>query len=203
MKVAVALASNDMVYTDCAMSLMSMVTYTRDVAANVLPFVINKKSAITDRNRCDLVNIAKENGADKILLIDPDMTFPPHTLLSLIKTGKDIISTYCTQRQPPYNTTALHLDLTTRLNPSNTGGIVKVKWIGTPTMLIDMTVFEKIGMPYFKAEYYPATDQWEGCDLWFCRRAQEKGYDVWCHAELSKEIGHLGTHPFKLSDFFT
>lgn len=202
LKIAIAVASNDMIYTDTAMSLISMLTYSLYKVKNVHPFVINKKSAITDLNHCDLVHIAKENKADKILFFDPDQTFPANSLEKLLSHKKDYVSTYCTQRQAPFKTTAMHLDGKVRLTPLNAEGLIEVKWIGNPLSLISMSVLDKIDYPYFRVTLDMEKREWQGCDLWLCKRMREEGIKIWCDTELSKEIGHIGCYPFKLGDFY-
>jgi glycosyltransferase involved in cell wall biosynthesis len=100
------------------------------------------------RNRNLLVQIAIDSGADYVLFLDSDMTFPPDMLLKLLAHGKDIVGVPYPKRQPPYEL------LGAPLNPADAqSGLAEFEWLPSGLMLIKTDVFRKLPAPWYFESY--------------------------------------------------
>lgn len=131
-------------------------------------------------NRMNAVNIATENQCSHLLFVDTDMFFDQMAIKKLIdhaENGLDIIGARYNKRVYPVVSTVPDI---TELS--------SVPFCPTGFLLINMEVFAKIGTPYFwlDEKVFPDSE-----DAYFCRRAIECGYKVWCDPLI--QIGHLGT----------
>lgn len=71
-------------------------------------------------------------------------------------------------------------------------GLVKADAVGTGAILTDRKVLKEFmddSSPPFLNYYDDEGNRKEGLDLAFCRRARERGYDVWAH--LDYEYSHM------------
>lgn len=59
----------------------------------------------------------------------------------------------------------------------------KVSYCGFGIMLVKYEVFEKLEWPYWKNEHRPGQVT-KGEDVYFCHKAQEAGYDIWCEPKV-------------------
>ena len=167
--------------------------------------IIESKELVTDfliRISCDivsnrtwLVNEAIKNGGTHILFVDADMYFPMTTLKQLLSHGKEIVGVEYNKRQFPLTGVYEPLD-----EKSETE-LYKAKHVGTGFLLIDLSIFEKLGIP--KEEGGRRTPWFSfgrdsqgalamGEDVWFCNVARDAGYDVWIDPTI--KIGHLGEY---------
>lgn len=152
------------------------------------------------RNRNALVEVAKEKGATHLMFIDNDMIFPPSGIVRLLDHDKDIVGAPYNARgvpdKPIVSTVKLSDDYTSGkydLNAQMPSQLFKCFGMGTGFMLIKMSVFDKLKKPYFVAfEDEDGTHHTE--DIEFCRRAIEKGIDVWCSPTI--RMGHVGTYVY-------
>ena len=55
--------------------------------------------------------------------------------------------------------------------------------------------------PWFTFNYNPdaevAGDRWTGEDYWFCGLLREAGIQVYCDADLSRQVQHIGEVEYK------
>jgi hypothetical protein len=63
-------------------------------------------------------------------------------------------------------------------------------------VLVHRSVYEKIPQPHYLQDYVPEINLEIGEDIYFCNKAKEAGFDVWCDHELSKELSHIGIFHF-------
>ena len=73
-----------------------------------------------------------------------------------------------------------------------------MKIIPTGCLLIRMRVFDKIPKPWFSTRI--EGEKIQGEDYYFCDRAREAGFEIWCDGDLSREIGHIGQAVYRLDD---
>lgn len=188
MRIAIIVPSPDMVHTDFAMSLTNMVTYTSMQQRYQLG-IINPRSSLVQKGRWDGVRQALELGADKILFIDSDQTFPPDALVRLLHRDKDIVgATYRLRHEEvEYTARDAHGD---RIDFSQREGLHQVASNGLGFTLIDTEVFKKLPQPWFNVSMIDG--RWISEDESFFHDAENEGYKVWVDADLTKEVGHVG-----------
>lgn len=192
-RIAIAVPSGDMVHADFAMAYAQLC-----MASAGLPLrLITAKSSIVAQARNTGVDRAREAEADFLLFLDSDMVFPPTTLLRLLLRKKDIVGATYTKRVAPFEILGTKLpDQPTLL----TGDLLEMQRIPTGCLLINMRVFDKLTKPYFRFDV-DALGQIVGEDYVFCDRAREAGFQIWCDAPLSRELGHIGQSIHRLPPF--
>jgi len=190
-KIALCFPSADMVHADFALSLAGMCHSSGPLDINI----INNKSSIVAIARNNGVHMAQEWGAEYMLFLDSDMVFNRGTLLRLLAHKKDIVGATYTKRVPPFSILGGALaggDI------DETGELAEMSHMPTGCLLIRMAVFEKLSKPYFRFENDETTGAITGEDYVFCARARTAGFQVWCDVVLSREIGHIGQHIFRV-----
>lgn len=144
-------------------------------------------------NRERLVQKAIELGATHILFVDSDMIFPENALSKLLSHDKDIIGT-------TYHTKGLEKIVTHKIQDKEIsinewhGELLKCTGVGTGFIFIKTEVFKKLKQPWFFWESNEKGELVTGEDVWFCRKAREAGYDIWC--DISITMGHIGNYIF-------
>ncbi len=150
------------------------------------------------RARNAIVDAAQKVNADWLLMLDDDMVI--NTLVTsgpteaydflrkMIAHDKDVCGALYFQR------VGNCMPVLMKANSEDSGyrflredelehRLQRVDVAGGGCLLIKMRVFDKIKAPYFEPEF-----QW-GTDIQLCRKAIEKGMEVW--ADTSIELGHL------------
>jgi len=159
---------------------------TDDDKAGMLP--IATSGCYIEDNRNGLVNffLNSKIPLTHVLWIDTDMQFPEDGLLRLLAHDKDIVGANYRTRTPPYACAGIYeYGDTETMKP----GLRKMRQIPTGFLLVKFEVFQKLPFPWFK----PGLHNEARDDVYFCRLAQEHGYDIWCDNDLSKEIVHIDT----------
>jgi hypothetical protein len=137
-----------------------------------------------------------------ILWIDSDMVYNPDDALRLIASEKPITGAlYCDVYNKltcgKWNIEALNREhfmprYTMQELQENVDdeGYVPVDWQGFGLLAIRHGVCESMGFPWFKAEQLE-NDDYEyliGEDIWFCRKAKEKGFQS--YIDMGVSVGH-------------
>jgi hypothetical protein len=197
MKVAIAVASGDMVHAQFAQCLAGLVGYS--TAKGISVQLITSGGTLIAPQRADLAAEAVQLGADAILWIDSDMVFPVDSLERLAQHGKDIVAcVYSTRREPLGTTAFLTEDFDDNLwIDDEAQGLVTVNCCGMGLMLTSTKVFLDLAEPWFDIQYNAELKDWLGEDVYFCRKAGALGFETYIDQDLSKEVGHLGTFEFR------
>jgi len=173
-----------MVHTDFAMCLARAIHATRAHDNSIAIAIINRRSSVIAKGRHETVVEAQSIGADKLLFIDSDMTFPQDAFLRMLQHNGRVIGCNCSRRvEPIVGTARINGELLT----AEETGTTFVDQIGFGITLIDMSVFTKMEKPYFNI--YWDGEKFIGEDYDFCNRC---GCKIQCDHDLSKEIGHIG-----------
>ena len=192
--VAVCVPSRDMVHSGFAFDLCRAVAKAEcDIS------LLNVQGTLIVNQRTSLAQSAIEMGATHVLYLDDDMRFPSDTIDRLLAHDKDVVAVNYPTRKFPIQPVAFADDKSHNrvfTNPDSTG-LEKVAAVGMGVMLVKTDVFVKIGMPYFMIGYSPATAQYTGEDVYFCRKARAAGVDIYIDHDLSKEVKHTGAIEFQ------
>lgn len=191
-RVAISFPSSDMVHADFALALAGLCNSTQPIETSL----VNNKSSIVAMARNNGVKCAQDMHADFILFLDSDMTFPRSTLHRLLAHRKDIVGATYTKRVSPFTLLGAVYD---REQAVDECGLIRMRHMPTGCLLIRMTVFEKLSSPHFRFLTNEATGEIHGEDYVFCDRAHDAGFEVWCDAALSLELGHIGQRIFRFS----
>lgn len=139
------------------------------------------------------VKRARELELSHVMFIDADQTFPADGIKQLIEAKKDIIGGNYNERRMPLVSTVKILnehgemahDVPVPKEP------FKAYAVATGFMLIDIKVFDKIPEPWFNTQLEP---EFKTEDVYFCEKAREAGFDIWCDPRLN--IGHIGSFTY-------
>lgn len=157
-------------------------------ANGIVVDMILRRSCDIVSNRTFLVNAAINAGATHILFVDSDMLFPYDVIPRLLSHGKEIVGVKYKKREFPIKW------LYEPLGEESDTDIFKVKHVGTGLLLIDLSVFKKMGSPWFNFGRDSQGALVLGEDIWFCNTARDAGYDVWVDPTLT--IGHIGRYTY-------
>jgi hypothetical protein len=64
-------------------------------------------------------------------------------------------------------------------------------------MLVKTSVYGDLVKPWHHFRYDEQADDHSGEDVWFCRLARAKGYEILIDHDLSKKVQHLGEFAYK------
>lgn len=141
--------------------------------------------------------LSLEPHATHVFFVDSDIKLPPDALQRLLSHNKAITGAFYNKRVAPYETTG-HLVPPATLKDIAKGGLHRADVMPGGCVLIKREVFEKLPSPWYHEAYDKSlASDWDpdgtvGEDVNFSRNAIAAGYDIWCDADLSFEIGHVG-----------
>jgi len=176
--------------------------------------VFMRSSSVLPQLRNMLVKDAIEWGANYLLWIDGDQSFPDDALLRLLSLNLPVVGVNYPRRAAPHYPTAVGLNgelLYTTEAAARAGEVVPVLSMGFGCCLMDMTIFEAIHSraladgkseigPLFAMELLGDGTRYIGEDVYFFRRAREAGVEVYVDQLLSWSIGHVGKRVFTHAD---
>ena len=151
-----------------------------------------------DVARNDFVESALKNGADYLMMMDSDMTFPIDMLPNLVKHDKDIITGLYYGRGAPFMpifyrwVKGENFQYFNPIYDYPQDKPFRIDMAGMGCCLAKKEVFIKLDRPFF---YYQASMNEPGRfniseDVWFFKQCFLKGIDVWATPEV--KCGHLG-----------
>ncbi len=187
MKILIAIPSARYIETECIESLFAM-----ERTGHVEMLI--PKSYSVDVGRNIIAKYAQENGFDYILWVDSDMIIPRNTLTRLLSHDKDVVSgvysykvlnndevvakKFMDEERTDYGNLKIKAI-------QNSSGLIEVDGFGFGCVLTKVDIFDKIPFPWF------IYTQDMGEDIYFCRKAQNEGYDLWLDTDVI--CGHIGT----------
>jgi hypothetical protein len=186
--VAICVPSGDMVHADFAMNLATLC-----INPGARSCIINAKSSLVALGRNQCVEAALLAGASHVFFIDSDMVFPPNALARLLAHGKDIVGCTYAPRIPNPHPLGVTLE---GEHVNVTAGLRRMKIIPTGCLMIATSVFAKLAKPWFNTGV--EAGKIVGEDYFFCAAAISAGFEIWCDGDLSREIGHIGQHVFRI-----
>ncbi len=152
-----------------------------------------------DDSRNQIVEHALEVGYDYIMWIDSDMILPKDTLMKLLSHDKDIVSGVYTHKliggkdavakRYKKDEEDIYEDIPLKEITAKEQ-LIEIDGVGFGCVLTKVDVFRNIEKPYFV--YKPDF----GEDIYFCRKAQEKGYKIFLDTSIL--CGHIGTVNFNI-----
>lgn len=164
--------------------------------------VFNIGSPYISNARATMLRKALDAGADQIIFLDHDVSFPPHALLKLIQTEGDVVAcTYRYKKEEEEYMGVIHCDRQGFPIVRKEDGCIKAEWIPAGFMKITtnalgvlMKSFPELcyGSPYnyhFDLFQHGAhKGVWYGEDYAFSRRCGEVGVEIWLIPNL--DIDH-------------
>lgn len=127
-----------------------------------------------------------------VFLLGDDHVFKPDLLLKMLAHRLDLVAPLCVKRKPPLSPivfsaeTAPGLFKTLNWDELPSGGLLEVPATSPAGMLVRRPVIEAVPEPWF--EYGQADSALMGEDLWFQKKARQKGFKI--YVDLDTFIGH-------------
>jgi hypothetical protein len=196
-KIAICSPVHDSLKADHVNSLTALLIETAKAGVEVA--YRNMKSSTVVAGRTLLAQSALDWGADLLLWLDADQTFPPDTLSRLVEHGEDFVGCNYSRKSDPASPTALRLGAESGRDlvwtASDSSGLIEVDAMGMGVCLVARCVFEAVPAPWFSMEW-DSENRLIGEDHYFCRKARAAGFKVKIDQGLSGEIGHIGERIF-------
>ena len=194
MKVAICVPHHRDVKAGFAASLGRLLVHS--TKAGLQPELFFFGSSVLVQAREKVVAAGLDWGAEWLLLLDSDHTFPADTMLRLLARGK-----------PAVGCNAMKSDGSGPVLPIGEG-LEEVEHSGLGIFLISRRPFETMAeqaqkagqktiLPLFAFERTPEGGI-IGEDVFFCRKLKAAGFPIFCDHDLSREIGHIGERTFTL-----
>lgn len=159
----------------------------------------NIGSVITIARR-NLTDIFLKSDFDYAWWIDSDMKFPIDAPLKLLKRGVPLVgANYRRRRFPNPGFTGMMGQpgsFTELVTDDDSPPMQEVDVLPHGCVMVHRSVYEKMPQPHYLQEFVPELNLEIGEDIFFCRKAKDAGFQVWCDHELSREIAHIGIFHF-------
>jgi len=159
-------------------------------------YFAQREGAYIEQNRTRLIQMAIEQGCDKLFFLDSDIMVEGDVINKLLAHNKPIIGA-------AYNMRAFPLYSNVKFTDEN-GNFIAVpdipkelfKCAGVPTgaMLIDIPTVQKIPHPWFDLTNDENGNLVIGEDIYFCQKLIKHGVEIWCDPTI--QIGHVGTFTY-------
>ncbi len=188
-KLAIGIATTGQVKTKTLVSVMELV---KNDPENT--FIVAWEGCNVHQSRINIVKEAQKGDCTHLLFVDSDMTFDADIAKRLLARDKDIIGVNSSVRGLPLTTTVkIHNEKGEKVYDMSYN-LFECQAVGTGLMLINMSVFEKLPHPWFFFEYDDDGDMKTGSDMWFCNKAKEAGFTIWCDPTVN--VGHIGDYEY-------
>lgn len=198
MKIAICVPARDTVHAGFARSLANL---TASLARSSINYelLINLGSVIAQQ-RNTLVDQAIAVDATHILWLDSDMHVPTTTVSKLLKHKTHIVAaTYSTRVKPQRSVAFIdQYNLNQRLTAET--GLHSVFAVGMGCMLVDVEVYKTLSKPWFHYQWNEDTQDLSGEDIYFCKQAQDNGYEIFVDCDLSQEVAHFGSKAYLIQE---
>jgi hypothetical protein len=186
----------------------------REAGHDVVGYNIRATYLARGRNVAVKEFLADEFQPDYLWFLDSDVVAPVQAGPRLLSAQKDIVSGLYVQKHFPHVPEAYRWEdqaylpvapeIASALRSAEVGmqpGMVghnpllmRVDGVGAGCLLIHRRVLERLGKGCFGP-----TESGMGEDLWFCKQAQEAGFDIWL--DFGVICGHLALRPVTAGHF--
>ena len=182
--VIIGLPCQDVVCANTAQSIAANIIEAKGIVSDILV----KQTCDIVSSRTWLVREALKKGATHILFVDSDMFFASDTLNILLAHDKDIIGVDYNKRQFPLQSLAVAVEESevSKTEP------YRVKAMGMGVVLIKLSIFEKMPIPWFNFGRGSEGQLVLGEDVWFINTARDAGIDSWVDPKI--KVGHVGQY---------
>jgi hypothetical protein len=195
-KLAVLIPCRDTLHSAHALCLAEMIKLNtmNDIDTHV--FMDASTILLTQRER--LATEAVNLGAEYLLWLDSDITFPATTAMRLMAHDEPIVACNYIRRQLPAKGVAYEVigDWNNPLPFDIYNHLVEVQGVGMGCMLMRTEIFSQIPKPWFEFGWSPDSNDHLGEDMILCQKMAAAGYSVKIDSQLSQELRHLGTWAF-------
>jgi hypothetical protein len=147
-------------------------------------------------NRSEMTKAALEGGADFVMQIDSDQTFPPDGVMTLLNHSLPIVGATYRTRKPPQYPFALPLLEPEKFDDGSGKGdsMLRCAYLPGGFTLVSKEVYSCLAFPYYRADYGllgRKPEEFVGEDVYFGETARAAGFDIWLDFDLTRYVGHV------------
>lgn len=161
-----------------------------------------------DMARNKLAQMAIDYGFTHLLVLDDDMVYDDQDIITkLVAHNKDIVGVRAYTRSAPHYPCVFYSggagDEFYQEVDFDCVGLREVDALGMSMCLINVDVFRKVPGPWFefgKVKILGKGDEHFGEDVYFCKKAKEAGFKVYCDTNI--EIAHVGENKIVTRDSY-
>ncbi len=190
MKIALTLPTNRRIKSKTAESILRMIAHSQH---EIIP-IISTKGFNTAENRGYLMAQGVKKDADYIMCVDDDMIYEEDTIDRLVEHDKDIVGGAYNIRRDVEKGKQVIEYLDGEDEDNHPLGSFKCNALGTGLLMIKADVFKKIPQPWFGYKWNDNGSVKMSTDWFFCEKAREHGYEIWCDTSIT--AGHIGLKTF-------
>lgn len=189
MKIAIGIPTNRGFRAKTALSLVNLIAHSKFDYSFFFPtFGFN-----TAESRNWIAAQAIKNDCTHIWFSDDDMAYPPDALKRLLAHGKDIVGAAYSVRQVPKAYVIEYAEsVRSDEELDKQTELFKCNALGGGMLLIKTEVFEKVPQPHFGYKWTPEGAVKMSNDWFFCEKARQAGFEIWCDPLLTQEVKHIG-----------
>lgn len=171
---------------DERMAVFAVDMAVRSLAGGIIVKAMSATGAYTETNRNNIVQAAltSPDPVDAIFWVDSDMEAPIDALSHLWSHGLDIVGASYRERKEPYRYLGRFLD---EDDASAVTGVKPADLLPGGMMLVKTDVYRAVPYPWYKLGEDGFRD-----DYYFCQKAIEAGYKIWCDMDLTRKVVHIG-----------
>jgi len=196
MRLAIGGPTRDSVPAAFAVDVAQLYAYTRERGPWADVTVGFVASTYIHVGREWFLEAAIKQGATHVLWLDTDMTFPRELAVLLALHDRPIVACNYTVRQPSGLFTASRDDARVPTGAASTG-LDAVAYCGMGAMLMRTDVVAGLGRPWFRHGLNELGGD-VGEDVMFCRGLTAAGHVIYIDHDLSKQVGHIGQHTYRI-----
>lgn len=189
-KVGICLPTNRGLKAKTLASLLKLIAHSQLHPQFAFVIVIGTEGFNTAENRTWIAAKALKQGCSHTFWVDDDMVYEEDTLTTLLQYDKAIVGARYANRR---GTGEVIEYLTDGLTDGGTG-LFKCSALGGGCILIKAEVFLKVPQPWFWYTINSLGAVTMSHDWYFCKKARERGYDIWCDGSLQPK--HIGEHEY-------
>lgn len=189
--VGLGFPAGPVIQSPTAFAMFCLGQYTRTITP--LPLIFMGQDPAQARNQ--MADHFMKKGCEAMIFFDCDMLYPANVVDQLFARNVDIVAADYRRRAHPFQKIGWKLD---GLPDDPESGLVERTAMGLGVMMIRRHVFEQVPRPWFARIYSGETEAHRGVmteDYYFCLKAREMGFKVWCDLDVTKETMHIGEQP--------
>jgi hypothetical protein len=190
-KIALATPTTTMVNYQFAQSLAANVGNLSSKGYSV--DALFNSGSVLHRQRNNLISMFLTNEKFKdhthLVWVDSDMIFPSNAVDTLVNHDADIVGVnYCARQGTPRFTASKNG--VRFLTTADSTGLETVDILGFGLMCVKRSTLETMGYPW--CDFLTIGDAVMGEDEYFCSKATNLGFKIYCDQDLSKQVFHIG-----------
>ena len=201
MKIAVCIPVHGDTKARFTLSAMGLTARTMAAISPEMQFFLSTGSTLPEL-RNQLAKEALSTGADWLLWLDADHTFPDDALLRLLRHDLAVVGANYARRNPQDAPVAVRHErlVHTTAEKAKAKQLVEVDSIGLGLCLMRADIFVGLEQPFFAFEAKPGQPGFVGEDFVFFRKLRERGIKIHVDHDLSWEVGHVSETVLKNAD---